>query len=68
MPREGVVVGLVGIAGSIAILIVAVILHRSPSSSGRGWLGVLMLPVGIVGLLASVGWLILGAYVDAHVR
>jgi hypothetical protein len=67
MPREGVVVGLVGIAGSIAILIAAVVLHRSPSSA-RGWLGVLMWPVGIVGLLASVGWLILGAYVDAHVR
>ena len=67
MPREGVIVGLVGIVTSLAVLVAGRRLYKQRLSL-KGWLGTLTLVLGIMGLVASVGWLILGAYIDAHVR
>jgi hypothetical protein len=67
VPREGVIVGFAGITASAALLVGGAILYRSPSV-GRGWLGLLMVLLGVLGLVASAGWLILGAYIDSHVR
>ena len=66
MPREGVMVGLVGVAVSIAVLVVGLPLYRRRLEL-KGWIGTLMVLVGILGLAASAGWLILGLYIDAHV-
>jgi uncharacterized membrane protein YcjF (UPF0283 family) len=67
MPPDWVIAGLVGIVVSIAVLGFGIPLYRR-RYEGKGWIGLLMLLVGGFGLLASVGWLILGAYIDSHVR
>jgi hypothetical protein len=53
MPREGVIVGLI-------------LIRRA--SPGRWGPGAATLTLGLVGLAASAGWLILGAYIDAVTR
>jgi uncharacterized membrane protein YcjF (UPF0283 family) len=65
VPREGVIVGLVGIVVSIAVLGFGLPLYRRRYEV-KGWIGLLMLLVGTLGLVAFAGWLILGAYIDSH--
>jgi hypothetical protein len=67
MPPDWVIAGLVGIVVSIAVLGFGIPLYRRRYEV-KGWIGLLMLLVGGFGLVASVGWLILGAYIDSHVR
>ena len=67
MPDDWVIAGLVGIVLSILVLVVGLRLYRRRFQL-KGWLGTLMLLVGILGLIASGGWVLLGAYVDAVTR
>lgn len=67
MPDDWVIAGLVGIVLSILVLVVGQRLYRRRFEL-KGWLWTLMLLVGILGLIASVGWLLLGAYIDAVTR
>jgi hypothetical protein len=63
VPRDGVIVGWAGITVSVALLLGGVVLYRS---SSRGSRGLAMLLLGLFGLVASAGWLILDAYIDSH--
>jgi len=67
VPDDWVIAGLVGIVLSILVLVVGLRLYRRRFQL-KGWLGTLMLLVGILGLIASGGWVLLGAYVDAVTR
>jgi len=67
VPDDWVIAGLVGIVLSVAVLVVGQRLYRRRFEL-KGWLGTLMLLVGILGLIASVGWLLFGAYIDAVTR
>jgi hypothetical protein len=65
--EEWLIVGLAGLIGSVVVIVGGLRMHRSPSER-RGWIGAVTLLLGILGLVASAGWLILAAYVDANVR
>ncbi|HSE82217.1 MAG TPA: hypothetical protein VLA87_11105 [Gaiellaceae bacterium] len=66
MPRDGVIVGLAGLTASAVLVVAGVSLHRRAPPGRR--LGVVIVVLGLVGLAASAGWLILGAYIDAVTR
>lgn len=61
--RAGTIVGLAGLAGSVFLIVVGILGRRRPVGSRRRTTPVFWL--GVVGLLLSAGWLILGAYIDA---
>jgi hypothetical protein len=54
-------------AASIALIVGGVALRRS-GSPDQQWAGSGVLLFGMLGLLASAGWLILALYVEANVR
>ena len=58
---------MVGLVLSIVLLGFGLPLYRRKYEL-KGWLGLLMLLLGILGVVASLGWLALVAYADAHVR
>jgi hypothetical protein len=64
MPRDGVIVGLAGLAASAALVTSGWILMRRLRPGRRGLVTVI-LSLGLVGIAVSAGWLLLGAYIDA---
>jgi hypothetical protein len=66
MPRDATTIGLVGVAASAGTLAAGLRLYRRRFEL-KGWLGSGLVLLGVLGLAVSVGWLLLGAYIDAHV-
>jgi hypothetical protein len=60
--RSGVLVGLLGLAGSSVLVIVGL------SVPGRRLHRVTLVSLGLLGVVLSAGWLALGYYVDSVVE
>jgi hypothetical protein len=65
--EDWLIVGLAGLIGSVVVIVGGLRMHRSLSER-RGWIGTMTFLLGILGLVASAGWLILAASVDTNVR
>lgn len=65
--EDWLIVGLAGLIGSVVLIVGGLRMHRSLSER-QGWIGAVTFLLGILGLVASAGWLILARYADAKVR
>ena len=64
---EGVLSVVLPAAASIGLIVGGVVM-RKRGSPGQQWAGSALLFLGMLGLLASAGWLILALYIEANVR
>jgi hypothetical protein len=65
VPPAWVTIGLAGILLSIALLGFGVPMYRRRHEL-KGWLGLLMLLLGVVGLLGSVWWLFVQSLIHSE--
>jgi hypothetical protein len=66
VPRDGYIVGWSGVAVAAALVVAGIVVRRR-HPVGRKRANAL-LSFGAIGLVASTGWLMLGAYIDSVTR